>query len=90
MGRVGLAVRGLMGGRYILEGFEAVLGLGFTLWEMEDRRSLERQMITLEAVLRTDCKLKKIYKLIKKKRARRGEGKGKELVGHCCSNLSER
>ena len=61
MGRVGLAVRGLMGGRYILEGFEAVLGLGFTLWEMEDRRSLERQMITLEAVLRTDCKLKKKY-----------------------------
>lgn len=41
MGRVGLAVRGLMGVRYILEGFEAVLRLGFTLWEMEDRRSLE-------------------------------------------------
>lgn len=79
MGRVGLAVRGLMGVRYILEGFEAVLRLGFTLWEMEDRRSLERQMITLEAVLRTDCK-----------RARREEGKDKELVGNCCSNLSER
>ena len=36
-------------------------------------------MITLEAVLRTDCK-----------RARREEGKDKELVGNCCSNLSER
>lgn len=36
-------------------------------------------MITLEAVLRTDCKRERIK-----------EGKDKELVGNCCSNLSER
>lgn len=46
---------------------------------MEGGRNLERQMITLEAVLRTDCK-----------RARIEEGKDKELVGNRCSSLSER
>lgn len=46
------AARGLMAVGRFWRALGCVETLGFTLWEMEGGRNLERQMIVLEAVLR--------------------------------------